>query len=65
MYKKQKGKTPFDSKALRCTALKRFAGPIIRALFPMATISSLDTGHWVHAERPTEFIEKVMAFIAE
>lgn len=36
-------------------------GPIIRALFPMATIEGIDAEHWLHHERPHEFIDKVPA----
>jgi pimeloyl-ACP methyl ester carboxylesterase len=38
-------------------------GTLIRALFPFATISELDAGHWVHAEKPAEFITKVVDFV--
>jgi esterase len=32
-------------------------------IFPYAKIESLDTGHWVQAEKPKEFVETVNAFI--
>ncbi|MCW5912854.1 MAG: alpha/beta fold hydrolase [Cyclobacteriaceae bacterium] len=35
----------------------------IRALFPNAQIVTLDTGHWVQAEKPKEFAETVLAFL--
>lgn len=31
--------------------------------FPEATFDTLDTGHWVQAEKPQEFVEKVLAFL--
>lgn len=36
----------------------------IRRLFPNATIETIDgAGHWVHAERPDDFIARVTAFL--
>jgi pimeloyl-ACP methyl ester carboxylesterase len=35
----------------------------IYRLFPRAEIIELATGHWVHAERPHEFIEEVSRFL--
>lgn len=36
----------------------------IRTLFPFSEIKSIDgAGHWVHAEKPTDFFETVSAFI--
>ncbi|MFO7863048.1 MAG: hypothetical protein R6U85_03525, partial [Salinivirgaceae bacterium] len=38
--------------------------PIIRAIFPYAEISTIpDTGHWLHAEKPEEFMKVVSDFI--
>ncbi|GAB4355325.1 MAG: alpha/beta fold hydrolase [Gammaproteobacteria bacterium] len=38
----------------------------IRALFPAAKIRMLpDTGHWVHAERPGEFLQIAQSFLSE
>lgn len=34
-------------------------------LFPAATWASLDTGHWVQAERPREFADEVLRFLAK
>ncbi|KWU42475.1 alpha/beta-hydrolase [Rhodotorula sp. JG-1b] len=31
--------------------------PVIKQFFPNARLETLDAGHWVHAERPKEFIE--------
>jgi pimeloyl-ACP methyl ester carboxylesterase len=30
--------------------------PRIRELFPGATLETMDTGHWVQAEKPQEFV---------
>lgn len=35
----------------------------IRTLFPNVKIVTLDTGHWVQAEKPKEFAETVLAFL--
>lgn len=37
--------------------------PLVQHFFPNSEIKSLDTGHWVHAERPHEFVELVTNFI--
>ncbi|KAJ3967270.1 alpha/beta-hydrolase [Lentinula raphanica] len=37
--------------------------PIFKAFFPNSRIEVLDTGHWVHAERPDEFKNVVVNFI--
>ncbi|KAL7751096.1 hypothetical protein RI367_003676 [Sorochytrium milnesiophthora] len=39
--------------------------PQIHALFPAATITMLDTGHWVHSERPDVFVETVTDWLAK
>lgn len=38
--------------------------PSIRQLFPNAHFETLNTGHWVHAENPEGFVEKVNSFLA-
>ncbi|CAG8537092.1 4687_t:CDS:10 [Dentiscutata erythropus] len=38
--------------------------PTIKTLFPNSTIVELDTGHWVHAEKPLEFAT-IMNFISD
>lgn len=35
----------------------------VAELFPNATWATLDTGHWVQAEKPTEFADAVLNFI--
>ncbi len=40
--------------------------PQIRALFPQATIRTIEgAGHWVHAEAPTEFAQVVLEFLQQ
>ncbi|KAI9225192.1 MAG: Alpha/Beta hydrolase protein [Piptocephalis tieghemiana] len=34
----------------------------IQTYFPNADFSTMDTGHWVHAEKPVEFLETVCTF---
>lgn len=36
--------------------------PVINRMFPNSHIEMLDTGHWVHAERPLEFMSLVERF---
>ncbi|KZW00193.1 alpha/beta-hydrolase [Exidia glandulosa HHB12029] len=36
---------------------------LARHFFPNARFEELDTGHWVHAEKPTEFVNMVTEFI--
>lgn len=35
----------------------------IKSIFPKATMVSMDTGHWVQAEMPNEFVEVVLNFL--
>lgn len=35
----------------------------IKNSFPMATIVTMETGHWIQAEKPKEFVEEVVRFI--
>ncbi|KAF8339653.1 Alpha/Beta hydrolase protein [Cantharellus anzutake] len=37
--------------------------PIIKMLFPRAEFASLDASHWVHADRPIEFLQLVRGFL--
>lgn len=37
----------------------------IRAIFPHAQFETLDAGHWVPAEKPTEFVDLVRRFIKQ
>ncbi len=36
---------------------------LIKNIFPTAKIISVDSGHWVHAENPTEFLQIVNSFL--
>jgi pimeloyl-ACP methyl ester carboxylesterase len=36
----------------------------IRMIFPAATFATLDTGHWVQAEKPEEFANLVLKYLA-
>jgi len=36
----------------------------IKTIFPTAEIQTLDTGHWVQAEKPQEFAESVMSWLS-
>jgi esterase len=33
-------------------------------LFPAAKMTTLDTGHWVQAEKPHEFVQTVLNFLS-
>ena len=37
----------------------------IRAIFPKAELVTLDTGHWVQAEKPEEFARVVLSFLSQ
>ncbi|KAJ9099782.1 hypothetical protein QFC21_003780 [Naganishia friedmannii] len=37
--------------------------PACRAFFPRMEMETLDAGHWVHAERPAEFVDAVEKFL--
>ena len=40
--------------------------PIINSHFPNSKIETLEnTGHWLHAEKPTEFFNSVTQFLKE
>ncbi len=39
--------------------------PIIRRLFPRATISAIEAGHWVHADSPEPFADLVTKFLED
>ncbi|KAI1314829.1 hypothetical protein EDD11_001654 [Mortierella claussenii] len=38
---------------------------LIHSFFPKARIEGLETGHWVHAEKPEEFLRLVIEFATE
>ena len=35
----------------------------IQEIFPMAKLETLDTGHWVQAEKPKEFVQLVTTWL--
>ena len=35
----------------------------IKEIFPKSEIKSMNSGHWVHAEKPTEFLEILISFL--
>jgi esterase len=37
--------------------------PRIKEVFPLAELQTLDTGHWVQAEKPHEFVELVLKWL--
>jgi len=37
----------------------------IKTIFPQAEIKSIDTGHWVQAEKPQEFAQMVLTFLGK
>jgi esterase len=37
----------------------------IQEIFPLATLETLDTGHWVQAEKPQEFVDTVMQWLGK
>ncbi|KAF5316811.1 hypothetical protein D9619_006509 [Psilocybe cf. subviscida] len=39
--------------------------PALEAFFPNMRMEELDTGHWVHAEKPTEFRKILVSFLDE
>lgn len=36
----------------------------IKEIFPLSTIKTLNAGHWIHAEKPQEFLELISSFIS-
>lgn len=39
--------------------------PVMEQYFPNMKLETLDAGHWVHAERPQEFVDLVSKFISQ
>jgi pimeloyl-ACP methyl ester carboxylesterase len=39
--------------------------PICDAFFPNARHVTLDTGHWVQAEQPRDFVDELVKFVAK
>jgi esterase len=60
--------TPYDGDALFLVGAKSdhvdvdAAKSTVQPLFPHARFESLDAGHWLHLEKPHEFVAEVMRF---
>jgi esterase len=50
-------------KGARSNYFKQGDDELILKLFPSAKIETLDTGHWVQAEKPQEFVQTVLNFL--
>jgi pimeloyl-ACP methyl ester carboxylesterase len=37
--------------------------PHIREIFPQVEVQTMDTGHWVQAEKPEEFVDIVTEWL--
>ncbi len=37
--------------------------PLIKKMFPNHTLVTIDSGHWIHAEKPQEFLKVIQNFI--
>ncbi|KAJ2706003.1 hypothetical protein FB645_001980 [Coemansia sp. IMI 203386] len=62
--KQYKGPTLFIG-GTKSPYIKPYAFPAIQQYFPNHEISELDTGHWVHAEMPQEFMSLVIDFVSK
>ncbi|KAJ2864271.1 hypothetical protein FB639_005217 [Coemansia asiatica] len=60
--KQYKGPTLFIG-GTKSPYIKPYAYPAIQQFFPNHEIAELNTGHWVHAEMPREFMALVENFI--
>jgi len=50
-------------KGTKSAYINRKNTPALRAFFPSMRLEELDTGHWVHAEKPNEFRKLVVEFL--
>jgi pimeloyl-ACP methyl ester carboxylesterase len=62
-YKGEFNKQALFIKGARSNYFKPDDEEVILKLFPLSTITTLDTGHWVQAEKPTEFVQTVLTFL--
>ncbi|KAG8880551.1 hypothetical protein FRB99_004795, partial [Tulasnella sp. 403] len=62
--RKWEGKTLFI-KGAKSKYINRRNIPVAEQFFPNMRLETLDTGHWVHAEKPMEFMKLVTDFIQE
>ncbi|KAF8532296.1 alpha/beta-hydrolase [Gautieria morchelliformis] len=52
-------------KGAKSRYLNRYNIPIAKQFFPRMHLETLDANHWVHAEKPHEFVDLVVKFIRE
>jgi esterase len=50
-------------RALRSDYVSEADLKIAKAVFPKLEVQTMDTGHWLHAEKPAEFIQKLGDFL--
>ncbi|KAF8896677.1 Alpha/Beta hydrolase protein [Infundibulicybe gibba] len=65
----ESGQRTWDGRALfvkgaRSTWVNGQSLPVAQSFFPRMKLQELDTGHWVHAEKPSEFKQVVLDFIS-
>ncbi|KAG0233166.1 hypothetical protein BGW42_007644 [Actinomortierella wolfii] len=70
MFDFEIGKDRYDGKTLFIKGAKSDyiddrAEENIRQFFPNSRVESIDAGHWVHAEKPEEFLKHVVGFAQE
>ncbi|KAG8934078.1 hypothetical protein FRC01_005239 [Tulasnella sp. 417] len=63
-HRKWDGKTLFV-KGSRSKYINRKNIPIAKEYFPNMEMITLEAGHWVHAEKPIEFVNRVSEFILQ
>ncbi len=50
-------------KALRSDYVNEADIALARITFPNLVVQTMDAGHWLHAEKPVEFVEKIREFL--
>ncbi|KIO28720.1 hypothetical protein M407DRAFT_22146 [Tulasnella calospora MUT 4182] len=63
-HRKWEGKTLFV-KGSKSKYINRKNIPIAKEYFPNMEMITLEAGHWVHAEQPVEFVNRVSEFILQ
>ncbi|KAG8947944.1 hypothetical protein FRC04_010141 [Tulasnella sp. 424] len=63
-HRKWEGKTLFV-KGSKSKYINRRNIPIAKEYFPNMEMITLEAGHWVHAEQPVEFVNRVSEFILQ
>lgn len=64
------GQDRYEGKALfirggRSGYIKEREMGLVKEFFPHSRVETLDTGHWVHAEKPDDFLRLVTEFVSE